>query len=56
MNGTFVAGEIFVVDGAAEEVCDCFLAAVRVIWEACAGSNGEVILWGHVSHWDGFEG
>lgn len=49
VNGAFVSSKVFVVDGAAEEVCDCFLAAVGVVWEACARSDGEVVLWGHVS-------
>ena len=48
VDGAFVAGEVFVVDGAAEEICDCLLAAVGVVWEACAGSDGEVVLLGHV--------
>ena len=52
VNGAFVAGEVFVVDGAAEEVCDCFLAAVGVVREACAGSDGEVVLSGDVSRLD----
>jgi hypothetical protein len=45
-----VASEIFMVDGTAEEVCDCFLTAVGVVWEACAGSDGEVVLLGCVSY------
>jgi hypothetical protein len=28
VEGARVAGEVFVVDDAVEEVCDCFLAAV----------------------------
>lgn len=34
VDGALVAGEVFVVDGAREEVCDCFLATVRVVGEA----------------------
>jgi hypothetical protein len=49
VNCALVASEIFMVDGAAEEVCDCFLTAVGVVWEACAGSDGEVVLLGCVS-------
>ena len=49
VDGAFVAGEVFVVDGAAEEICDCLLAAVGVVWEACAGSDGEVVLLSRVS-------
>lgn len=26
-----------------KKVCDCFLAAVGVVWEACAGGAGEVV-------------
>lgn len=44
MDGAFVAGKVFVIDGAAEEVGDCFLAAVRVIGEARARGDGEVVL------------
>ena len=33
VDGACVAGEVFVVDGAAEEVGYCFLAAVRVVGE-----------------------
>jgi len=43
VDGAFVAGEVFVVDGAAEEVGYCFLAAVGVVWETCAGGDGEVV-------------
>lgn len=43
IDSAFVTGEVFVVDGAAEEVSDCFLAAVWVIREASARSNGEVV-------------
>jgi len=50
VNSAFVAGKVFVVDGAAEMVGDCFLAAVRVIGEACARGDGEVVLKGCVSH------
>lgn len=50
MDGAFVASEIFVVDGTAEEVGDCFLTAVRVIGEACARGDGEVVLEGCVSY------
>jgi hypothetical protein len=49
VDRALVASKVFVVDGAAEKVCDCFLAAVGVVWEACAGSDGEVVLLGHVS-------
>ena len=42
MDGACVAGEVFVVDGAAEEVGYCFLAAVGVIGEACADGYGAV--------------
>jgi hypothetical protein len=48
VDRAFVAGEVFMVDSAAEEVCDCFLTAVGVVWEACAGSDGKVVLLGHV--------
>lgn len=51
MNGTRVAGEVFVVDGAGEEVSDCFLPTVRVVREAGAGVDGEV-----VEHEEGGEG
>lgn len=43
MNSTRVAGEVFVVDGAGEEVSDCFLPTVRVVREAGAGVDGEVV-------------
>lgn len=26
-----------------KKVCDCFLAAVGVVWEPCAGGAGEVV-------------
>lgn len=31
------------VDGAVKEVCDCFLAAVGVVWESRAGGADEVV-------------
>lgn len=43
MDGAGVAGEVFVVDGAGQEVGDGFLAAVRVVREAGAGVDGEVV-------------
>lgn len=43
MDGAGVAGEVFVVDGAGEQVGDGFLAAVRVVREAGAGVDGEVV-------------
>lgn len=43
VDGAFVAGEVFVVDGAAEEVGYCFLAAVRVVREASAWCNRKVV-------------
>lgn len=61
MDGSFIASKIFVIDGAAEEVGDCFLAAMGVVGEACARGNGEVVLedcvsclaascWGYVTY------
>lgn len=43
VDGAFVAGEVFMIDGAAEEISDCFLATVGVVREASARSNREVV-------------
>ena len=43
MDSALVASEVFVVDGATEQVGHCLLAAMGVIREASARSNGEVV-------------
>ncbi len=43
LDGAFVASEVFVVDGAVEDVGYCFLASVGVVGEACAGGDGGVV-------------
>ena len=34
---------IFVVDAAFQQVGDCFLTSVRMVGEACAGRDAEVV-------------
>lgn len=43
LDGAFVAGKVFVVDGPREQVSNCFLAAVWVVWEAGARADAEVV-------------
>lgn len=43
LDGAGVSGEILVVDGAGEDVGYCFLAPVRVVGEAGAGGDAEVV-------------
>ena len=43
LDGALVACEILMVDGTLEKVGDCFLTAVRVVREARAGGDGEMV-------------
>ena len=43
LDSAFVACEVFVVDGARQEVCDGLLPTVRMVGEASARRNGEVV-------------
>jgi uncharacterized protein (UPF0179 family) len=42
-NGAAGAGEVFVVHGAFEEVGDCLLASVWVVWETGARRDIKVV-------------
>ena len=42
-NRAFVASEVFMIGTAGKKVYDCFLTPVRVVGEAGAGGDGEVV-------------